>query len=115
MQVNEERANCGPGLTRWEMSAFWTTSVLAGALSMLLVGFVIPRLLAPVLVLPLVVWAGLAFLALGLLLYPVMRTEARLAQPTRVLSFRRFLIVMLVGSAVGALVFLGLRAILGTS
>jgi hypothetical protein len=82
---------------------------------MLLVGFVAPRLLAPVLVLPLVVWAGLAFLAVGLPLYPVMRTEARLAQPTRELSFNRYLVGMLLGSAVGALVFLGVRAILGAT
>lgn len=113
MHANEERTNCGPGLTRWEMSAFWITSTLTGALLMLLVGFVTPRLLAPVLVLPLGVWAGLGFLVLGLALYPVMRTEARLAQPTRGLSFKRFLIAMLLGSVVGALVFLAWRAILG--
>jgi uncharacterized membrane protein YdjX (TVP38/TMEM64 family) len=113
MHANEERTNYGRGLTRWEMNAFWAMSVLAGAFLMLLVGFVIPRLLAPVLGLPLVVWAFLAFLVLGLAQYPVRRTEARLAQPTREISFKRFLIAMLLGSAVGALVFLALGAILG--
>lgn len=103
----------GPVLTRWEMRAFWTASTLAGALLAFLVGFLIPRLLAPVLRLPLVVWSVLAFLVVGLALYPVMRTDARLAQPTRELSFRRFLTGALLGSVVSALVFLALRAILG--
>jgi hypothetical protein len=113
MHANEERTNCGRGLTHWEMNAFWATSALAGAFLMFLVGFLIPRLLAPVLVLPPVVWAGLGFLVLMLPMYPVRRAEARLAQPTRELSFKRFLMAMLLGSVVGALVFLALRAILG--
>ncbi len=113
MHANEERTNYGRGLTRWEMNAFWATGALAGAFLMLVVGYVIPMLLAPVLVLPPVVWAFLSFLGLMLPIYPVRRAEARLAQPTRELSFKRFLIAMLLGSAVGALVFLALRAILG--
>lgn len=113
MHANEERTNCGPGFTCWEMNAFWATSALAGAFLMLVVGYVIPRLLAPLLVLPPVVWAFLAFLVLMLPMYPVRLAEARLAQPTRELSFRRFLMAVLLGSVVGALVFLALRAILG--
>jgi uncharacterized protein YybS (DUF2232 family) len=111
MHANEERTNCGRGLTRWEMNAFWAMSALGGALLAVLVVLVIPRLLAPVLVLPRGVWAALAFLVLGLAQYPAMRTQARLAQPTRKISFERFLRALLLGLVVAALISFAFRAI----
>lgn len=99
------------GVTRWELNAFWATSALAGALLALVTVHVIPRLLAPVIVLPFGVWLALAFLVLGLAQYPVRRIEARLAQPNRNISFKRFLMALLAGLVVASLVYLGLGAV----
>lgn len=113
MHANQELADVGRGLTRWEMNAFWATSALSGAFFMLVVGFVIPRLLEPVLALPPVVWVFLALLVFLLPMYPVRRLELRLMRPARRLSFSRFLMAMLIGSVVGTLVFVALHAIGG--
>jgi hypothetical protein len=113
MHANEELTDSRYELTHWEMNAFWATSVLAGAFLMFVVGFLIPKLLAPVLVLPLGVSFALGFMALAVALYPVLRIDARLAQPPRRLPFRRYLMGMLLGSVVGTLVFLVLREIGG--
>jgi hypothetical protein len=113
MHANEERSDSRYELTHWEMNAFWATSILAGALLMVVIGFLVPRLLEHVLVLPLGISFALGFMALTLAQYPVMRIDARLAQPPRKLSFRRYAAMMLLGSVVGTLVFLALHAIGG--
>lgn len=111
MHTSQERTNDGPGMTRWEMNAFWAMSALGGGLLAGVTVLVIPRLLAPVLVLPFGVWAALAFLVLGLAMYPAKRTQARLAQPSRKISFKRWLMALLAGLVVAALVYFALRAI----
>lgn len=110
-QTRREHADGAPCMTRWELNAFWAMSALGGALLALVTAFLIPRLFAPVIVLPFGVWLALAFLVLGSALYPARRTQARLAQPSRNISFKRFLMADLVGLTVAALVYSALRAI----
>jgi hypothetical protein len=99
------------GLTRRELNAFLATSSLAGALLMLVVWVLIPRVLAPLLELPRPVWLGLGFLVLSWSLYPALRAHARLGRPPRILSWKRYLVGSLVGSGIGALVSAGLQKI----
>lgn len=108
-QTRQEHTDGARCMTPWELNAFWAMSALGGALLALVTVFLVPRLLAPVIILPFGVWLALAFLVLGLALYPVNRTEARLIH-SRSLSFRRFLMADLIGLTVAALVYLALRA-----
>lgn len=102
------------GLRRWEMRAFWATSTLAGTFLALIAWFLVSGLLAHMLGLPeaaaQAAGAGVAFL-LGLgTLFPVLRTQARLEESPKGMSFKRHVLSSLVGLVVCALVFFALRA-----
>jgi len=97
------------GLTRWELNVFLVMSSLAGAFLLVIVSFLIPRLVEPLLELPRPVWFGLGFFVLMWTLFPALRAHARFERPPRILSWRRFLTGTLIGALVGALVFTGLQ------
>jgi hypothetical protein len=100
------------GLQRWEMNAFLAVSSLAGALVAVVVSFMLPRLLGSRLDLPEAVWTGLGFMAIMLCLYPALRVQGRLQEPPRILPWARYLLGCLIGAVVGALVFVGLQALI---
>lgn len=106
-EVHQKDIGC---LERWEMNAFLAISFLAGALVAVAVSFMLPRLLGVRLDFPKAVWAGLGILTIMLCLYPALRVQGRLEEPTRILSWTRYLVACLMGSLVGALVFVGLQA-----